>query len=125
MEIFVSTLLAPVRMWFHSKFVFLTLMGRQIKWGPQCRTSNETGWIEAVRLHGISTLLALGWIGGMSWVNPRVSVWLLPVASALILSIPLSVFSSRASLGRAGSPMAPLPDPGRAGASASDPGFAD
>jgi len=101
LEIFVSTLLAPVRMWFHSKFVLLTLMGRQIKWGPQCRTSNETGWTEAIRLHGFSTLLALGWIGGMSWVNPRVSMWLLPVASALILSIPLAVFSSRASLGRA------------------------
>jgi membrane glycosyltransferase len=99
LEIFVSTLLAPVRMWFHSKFVLLTLMGRQIKWGPQYRTNNETGWTEAIRLHGFSTLLALGWIGGMSWVNPRVSMWLLPVASALILSIPLSVFSSRASLG--------------------------
>jgi membrane glycosyltransferase len=61
-EIFTSTLLAPVRMWFHSKFVVLTLMGKQIKWGPQSRTDNETGWMEAIRMHGFSTLLALGWI---------------------------------------------------------------
>ncbi|HSE91559.1 MAG TPA: glucans biosynthesis glucosyltransferase MdoH [Candidatus Binatia bacterium] len=100
-EIFVSTLLAPVRMWFHSRFVVLTLMGKQIKWGPQSRTDNETGWMEASRLHGFSTLLALAWIAGISWMNPAASVWLLPVASALFLSIPLSVYSSRVSLGRA------------------------
>jgi membrane glycosyltransferase len=100
-EIFVSTLLAPVRMWFHSKFVVLTLMGKQIKWGSQRRTDNETGWMEAFRLHGFSTLLALAWIVGMSWMNPASSVWLLPVATPLFLSIPLSVYSSRVSLGRA------------------------
>jgi membrane glycosyltransferase len=100
-EIVVSTLLAPIRMWFHSKFVALTLMGMQIKWGPQCRTDNETGWREAFRLHGFSTFLALAWIVGISWMNPASSVWLLPVATAILLSIPLSVYSSRASLGRA------------------------
>ena len=100
-EIFVSTLLAPVRMWFHSKFVALTLLGKQIKWGPQCRTDNETGWIQAIRLHGFSTLLAVVWIIGMSWMNQAIAVWLLPVATALVLSIPLSVYSSRVSLGRA------------------------
>ncbi len=100
-EIFVSTLLAPIRMWFHNKFVVLTLMGKQIKWSPQRRTDNETGWREASRLHGFSTLLALAWIVGMSWMNPAPSVWLLPVATALLLSIPLSVYSSRVSLGRA------------------------
>jgi membrane glycosyltransferase len=99
LEIFVSTLLAPVRMWFHSKFVLMTLLGRQIKWGPQCRTDNETGWAEAFRLHGFSTLFALGWIGSLFWVNPRGSAWFLPIATALILSTALSVFSSRASLG--------------------------
>ena len=100
-EIIVSTLLAPVRMWFHSKFVALTLMGRQIKWGTQCRTDNETSWREAFRLHGFSSFLALVWIVGISWMNPASSLWLLPVAAPLVLSIPLSVYTSRASLGSA------------------------
>jgi membrane glycosyltransferase len=99
LEIFVSTLLAPVRMWFHSKFVLVTLMGRQIKWGPQCRTDNETRWADAFRLHGFSTLFALGWIGSLFWLNPQGSAWLLPIATALILSTAISVLSSRASLG--------------------------
>ena len=100
-EIFVSTWLAPIRMWFHSKFVVLTLLGRQIQWHSQCRTDNETTWVEAVRLHGFSTFLALAWIAAMSWWNAATSVWLLPVAVALLLSIPLSVYSSRVNLGRA------------------------
>ncbi|HXV79651.1 MAG TPA: glucans biosynthesis glucosyltransferase MdoH [Candidatus Binatia bacterium] len=99
-EIFVSTWLAPIRMWFHSKFVVLTLMGKQIQWHSQSRTDNETSWQEALRLHGFSTLLAIAWIAGMSWWNAAASVWLLPVAIALLLSIPVSVYSSRISLGR-------------------------
>jgi membrane glycosyltransferase len=101
LEILVSTLLAPVRMWFHSNFVSTTLMGKQIKWGPQSRTDNETSWKDAIRLHGFSTVLALGWIIGMLRLNPAVSTWLLPVAVPLLLSIPLSVYSSRIGLGRA------------------------
>jgi membrane glycosyltransferase len=34
------------------------------------------------------------------WLNPAFLWWLLPVVGALILSIPLSVYSSRTSLGR-------------------------
>jgi membrane glycosyltransferase len=87
-------------MWFHSQFVVVTLMGRQIKWGPQFRTDNETRWRDAARLHGVATLLAFGWVFGMYWLNPAVAIWLLPVGISLLLAVPLSVFSSRLSLGR-------------------------
>ena len=36
----------------------------------------------------------------MFWLNPSFLWWMLPVAGALILSIPISVYSSRRSLGR-------------------------
>jgi membrane glycosyltransferase len=75
-------------------------MGRQIKWGPQFRTDNETRWVDATRLHGLATLLAASWVFGMYWLNPAVSVWLLPVGISLMLAVPLSVYSSRLSLGR-------------------------
>jgi membrane glycosyltransferase len=65
----------------------------------QCRTDNETGWKEALRLHGFSTLLAFAWFVAMFWWNAAASLWLLPVPIALILSIPLSVYTSRLSLG--------------------------
>ena len=102
LEIFVSTAVAPIRMWFHSKFVLITLMGRQINWGAQCRTNvNGSSWLEATRAHGVSTVFAGVWIGGVLWLNPAMSVWLFPVAITLLLSIAISVASSRLSLGRA------------------------
>jgi membrane glycosyltransferase len=101
LEIVVSTLIAPIRMWFHSQFVVVTLMGKQIKWGPQFRTDNETGWFDAIRLHGFATLLALAWIGSLYWIDPSIIVWLLPVGVSLALAVPVSVYSSRLGLGRA------------------------
>jgi membrane glycosyltransferase len=50
--------------------------------------------------HGIQTLFGVLWAAGIYWLNPAFLWWLLPIVGALIVSIPLSVFSSRASLGR-------------------------
>jgi membrane glycosyltransferase len=98
-EILLSTLLAPIRMWFHSKYVFLTLLGREIKWGAQCRDGAETGWLEASRQHGFLTVVGLAWTAGLFWLNPLLAGWVLPVTVPMSLSIPLSVFTSRAALG--------------------------
>jgi len=99
-EILLSTLLAPVRMWFHSKFVVITLMGRQIGWGSQQREDSETTWGDAFRQHGLSAAVALALIAGTPWLGSALVCWVLPVAAALLMSVPLSVFSSRASVGR-------------------------
>jgi len=101
LEIILSTLLAPLRMWFHSKFVLLTLFGRTIKWNAQQRAASGTSWSEALRAHGVGTLFAGGWIAAVSWLNAAMFVWLLPVAIPLLLSIALSVYSSRVTLGDA------------------------
>ncbi|HEX9445752.1 MAG TPA: glucan biosynthesis glucosyltransferase H, partial [Candidatus Binatia bacterium] len=100
-EILISALLAPVRMWFHAKFVLLTLLGQPIKWGPQSRDDNETGWSEAIRAHGCSTIFAGCWLLASFWLSPSSSWWVLPVALPLLFSAPLSVYSSRVGLGRA------------------------
>jgi membrane glycosyltransferase len=101
LEMVVSTLLAPLRMWFHSKFVLMTLLGRTIRWNPQQRAGAETGWLAATRAHGPATLTAAVWVAGVYWFSPAVFIWLLPVAIPLLVSIPLSTLSSRLSLGRA------------------------
>ncbi|HEY0722777.1 MAG TPA: glucans biosynthesis glucosyltransferase MdoH, partial [Pyrinomonadaceae bacterium] len=100
LEVVLSTLLAPIRMWFHSKFVVLTLLGRPIKWTAQSRSVNTTGWREAIRAHGLSALLAGCWFVVMVWINPAALPWFLPFCTALILSVPLSVYLSRTSLGQ-------------------------
>ena len=100
MEIVFSTLMAPLRLWFHCKFVVLTLLGRQIKWNAQARNS-ETGWTEAVDQHGLATLLAASWMTAAIYWNTALAWWLVPVSLPLMLAVPLSVYSSRLAVGRA------------------------
>ncbi|HEX7231219.1 MAG TPA: glucans biosynthesis glucosyltransferase MdoH [Candidatus Binatia bacterium] len=97
-EIVFSTLMAPLRLWFHCKFVLLTLLGRQIKWNAQARNS-ETGWTEAVDQHGLATLFAVSWMAAAVHWNAALTWWLLPVSLPLIIAVPLSVYSSRLAVG--------------------------
>ena len=100
MEMVFSALLAPVRMLFHSRFVAAAFLGWEMHWKSPPRGDAETSWREALRKHGGHTLFGLAWGGGVFWLNPSYLWWLLPIVGALTLSIPLSVFSSRVSLGR-------------------------
>jgi membrane glycosyltransferase len=99
-ETLVSMLVAPVRMLFHSKFVLLTLLGRQIQWGVQQRGDYQTPWLEALWLHGAGSGLAFVWGTVLFLVNRPFFWWNLPVLLPLFLSIPISVLSSYVSLGQ-------------------------
>ncbi len=99
-EVFFSMLFAPIRMLFHSKFVFITLLGRQVGWGAQQRAELGTGWAEAFRFHGPGMLLAALWGGALFLFNRSFFWWNTPIIIPLLLSAPLSVWSSRASAGR-------------------------
>lgn len=100
-EVLLSTLLAPVRMLFHSRFVFMTLLGRQVGWGAQTRDDRGTSWSEAVRFHGPSSLLGLAWGLALALYNPEFLLWISPIIAALVLSMPLSVLTGRRSAGLA------------------------
>ncbi|WP_277986372.1 glucans biosynthesis glucosyltransferase MdoH [Noviherbaspirillum cavernae] len=99
-EIVFSMLLAPLRMLFHTLFVAAAYLGWAIRWKSPPRADSETTWGEALRKHGWHTALGLAWGIGVYWLNPSFLPWLLPIAGALALAIPLSVLSSRISLGR-------------------------
>jgi membrane glycosyltransferase len=72
----------------------------KIQWKSPPREDSETTWREASKQHGWHTLLGVLWAGGVYWLNPSFLWWLLPVVGALMVSIPLSVYTSRVSLGR-------------------------
>ncbi|WP_211922396.1 glucans biosynthesis glucosyltransferase MdoH [Solidesulfovibrio aerotolerans] len=99
-EVFVSSLLAPVRMLFHSKFVSITLLGRETGWGRQVRDDRSTPWSEAVRFHLGGTVLAALWAGTLYLYNREFFWWVSPIFGPLLLAIPLSVITSLPSLGR-------------------------
>jgi membrane glycosyltransferase len=99
-EMLLSALLAPIRMLFHTRFVLLAFLGLKLQWKSPPRQDAETTWRESMMRHGSHTLLGVLWAGGVYWLNPSFLWWLLPVAGALIVSIPVSVYTSRVSVGR-------------------------
>jgi membrane glycosyltransferase len=100
LEVIVSSLLAPIRMLFHSKFVCITLLGRETSWGHQVRDDRSTPWSEAIRFHLGGTILAALWAAALYVLNREFFWWVSPIFGPLLLAIPLSVVTSLPGLGR-------------------------
>jgi membrane glycosyltransferase len=98
-ETIASALFAPIRMLFYCRFVLMNLIGRAVSWRGGQDDLDETGWWTALRRHGPDTLVALFWGWGVRVMHPDAFWWLLPVAGALVLSIPVSVLASRTRMG--------------------------
>nr|WP_240954250.1 glucans biosynthesis glucosyltransferase MdoH [Solimonas marina] len=98
-EMAFSALLAPIRMLFHTQYVVSALLGIAVVWKSPPREDAATPWSQAIVRHGGGSLLGLAWLGLVYWLNPHFLWWLLPVAGSLVIAIPLSVWSSRRTLG--------------------------
>jgi membrane glycosyltransferase len=100
LEVLFSMLLAPVRMVFHTRFVLAAIFGLSAKWISPSRDNDQTTWTDAIKRHGSQTVLGVCWAALVAWLNPVFLWWMLPILASLIFIIPLSVFSSRVTLGR-------------------------
>src|SRR5215469_880415 len=94
-----SSLHAPLQMLWHSKFVATILVGMGVHWGPQKRTADGIAWSEAFRQHLGHTLIAIVWGVAIYKLDHPTFWWFLPVLAGMLFSIPLSVLTSRTSLG--------------------------
>ena len=101
LECLLSALLAPVRMLFHTQFVVASLLGHAVHWRSPQRSDSRTDWPHALRRHGVHTMIGITWTAVVWWLEPEYLPWLLPVVGALVLSIPLSVYTSRTDAGKA------------------------
>jgi membrane glycosyltransferase len=86
-------------MLFHSKFVVLTLLGREINWNAQSRDDHGTSWREGFNAHGFGMVMAV--IAGVAAyiINAPFSFWLAPVFTSLVLGPITSVWTSRRAVG--------------------------
>ena len=97
-EIILSTLVAPIMMIFQSKFVFDILRGKSVGWNAQNRDEG-TSWKTAWSVHKNHLLLGLiTWILVYKYAN-SLFWWISPVTIGLILSMPISVFTSKTNIG--------------------------
>jgi membrane glycosyltransferase len=70
-----------------------------VNWGTQNRAADGTAWAFAIRRHWGHTLVGMVWGGLIWWLDRPAFWWFIPVLAGMVLSIPLSVFTSRSSLG--------------------------
>jgi membrane glycosyltransferase len=90
---------APLLMLWHTGFVVINLLGVSVGWWPQKRAAGGTTWTYAIQRHWGHTLIGLVWGAFMWWLGSSLFWWFTPVLAGMVLSIPLSVFTSRRSLG--------------------------
>jgi membrane glycosyltransferase len=101
LESIISMLLAPCFMVAHTLMVLGIVLGRTVGWGNQNRETDGTSWGDAVRFHAFPTLLGAGW-AVLAWnISPVFAAWMSPILAGMVLSIPVSVWSSRARYGQA------------------------
>jgi membrane glycosyltransferase len=99
LETIFSSLHAPLQMLWHSKFVATILFGMGVHWGPQKRTPEGVPWSQALRRHWGHTLTGILWGAFVLHLDPPSFWWFLPVVAGMVLSVPLSVLTSRSGLG--------------------------
>lgn len=94
LETALFTLLAPVLMLFHTKFIVMTLCRQKVGWGAQRRgRAGESVWMETVMAHGSHTLIGIGAALIVYRIDPLLAAWMSPILAGLILSIPVSFFT--------------------------------
>jgi len=100
-EQLLSMLLAPTMMLFHSEFVVRALLGRSVGWDAQARGDRGIGWREAFQRHKWHLFIGLAWGSTILVLAPNFIWWMSPVILGMLISVPFTVLTSRADLGRA------------------------
>ncbi|NDP37628.1 MAG: glucans biosynthesis glucosyltransferase MdoH [Rhodoferax sp.] len=101
LETLIALLQAPVRMLAHSLFVVVALTGLKLEWKSPPREAAAVPWRYALAQLAPMSLMIAVLAGGVAMIDPRALVWLLPVGLPLLLSIPMTVVTSRVGLGTA------------------------
>lgn len=88
----IFTAMAPVMMWFHTRFVFKIILGQGVKWVAQRRKLEGVDWQEAILTFGGVTLLGLIWGAIAWWVGTEFLLWISPIIGSFLLAIPLAIW---------------------------------
>jgi membrane glycosyltransferase len=94
-----SILLAPAMMLFHTTFVITTLAGKPVVWHAQERGDRGIGLLESLLRHKWHVVIGIAWGALILALAPRYIWWLLPVLAGMVLSVPLTMLTSRLGAG--------------------------
>lgn len=99
LETLFSTVIAPVMLLLHSRFVAIILAGRSVRWNPQRRSAADIRLSEAWRAHRGTLVIGGLFAVALAFAAPQALIWMLPIAVGLLAVVPITVFTSRAQAG--------------------------
>ena len=100
LELFLSMLLAPCIMFFHTLMIFGMILGRSVSWGNQTRETDGTGWQEAFVVHGPAMLAGIAWSALAFSIGKAFTLWMSPILLGMLVAVPMSVLTSRVRYGK-------------------------
>jgi len=100
LETLVSILVAPIMMFFHTRFVLTTLAGQKVQWNAQNRGEDDITLGEALLVYGPHTIAGLATTLFIGYTSPGLLFWFLPVVIGLIFSVPLAMTLGSVKLGQ-------------------------
>ena len=101
LETLIALLQAPIRMLAHSLFVVVALTGLKLEWKSPPREAAAVPWSFALRQLAPMSAIIVVLAAGIALIDVSTLVWLLPVGLPLLLSIPMTVVTSRIGVGQA------------------------
>jgi len=101
LETLIALLQAPIRMLAHSLFVVIALTGLKLEWKSPPREAAAVPWRHALSQLAPMSGVVLALAGGIALIDASALVWLLPVGLPLLLSIPMTVLTSKVGVGTA------------------------
>ncbi len=89
-ESIVSMLIAPIMMFFHTRFVVATLMGESVQWNAQNRGEGGFDFMAALRNYRPHTIAGLVATAAVALLAPHLLWWFLPIVIGLVFSVPIT-----------------------------------
>lgn len=101
LETLIALLQAPIRMVAHSLFVVVAMTGLKLDWKSPPREAAAVPWKHALQQLAPMSLVIVALAAGIALIDASALIWLLPVGLPLLLSIPMTVLTSKVGVGSA------------------------
>ena len=101
LETLIALLQAPIRMLAHSLFVVIALTGLKLEWKSPPREAAAVPWRHAFSQLAPMSGVVAAMAAGIAMIDSSALVWLLPVGLPLLLSVPMTVLTSKVGVGTA------------------------
>ena len=93
--------LSPILLLFYTRYLVLLLLGLSVRWDAQPRDDRGVSWREARRCMAWAGAFGAAWACGLAVLDAGLLAWGAPLFAGLLLGVPATAWSSRATLGRA------------------------